>query len=285
MLPSSGESSAESATVFWVVVGWWWPPWIRAWTNDRLAHRSHGACPNDFLVSYLHNSLAWGFALTPITPNTPTKSYCRCLLTYIDSLAFIPSNPPIPREPCFSRETAIHQLSHKKLLLSKSWSSHPRDSRWATICHHGWLIENSIFICIPWVSKEAISNIPWISIDESMIIPYYLHIHDDPNSFFSQPIECPAAVHASTLRLRGPCHPLRADRRWSRASRGGLGFHAPGDDFDQNRSRKTDFTRNKYLVIPSRNVMGITILGITILGDNMGRFTEKTEKMGDVDQN
>jgi len=31
--------------------------------------------------------------------------------------------------------------------------------------------------------------------------------------------------------------------------------------------------------------MGITILGITILGDNMGRFTEKTEKMGDVDQN
>ena len=104
-------------------------------------------------------------------------------------------------------------------------------------------------------------------------------IHDDPNSFFSQPIECPAAVHASALRLRGPCHPLRADRRWSRASRGGLGFdRAPGDDFDQNRSRKIDFTRNKYLVIPSRNVMGITILGITILGDNMGRFTEKRLK-------
>ena len=83
MLPSSGESSAESATVFWVVVGWWWPPWIWAWTNDRFAHRSHSACPNDFLVSCLHNSLAWGVALTPITPNTPTKSYCRCLLTYV----------------------------------------------------------------------------------------------------------------------------------------------------------------------------------------------------------
>ena len=29
------------------------------------------------------------------------------------------------------------------------------------------------------------------------------------------------AVHASTLRLRGPRHPLRAHRRWPRARRGG----------------------------------------------------------------
>lgn len=129
---------------------------------------------------------------------------------YIYSLAFIPSNPPIPREPCFSRETAIHQLSHKKLLLSKSWSSHPRDSRWATICHHGWLIENSIFICIPWVSKEAVTNIPWISIDESMIIPYYLH-----NSWWSQFFFLPA------YRMPSRSPRIRTSAPWSMPSSSG----------------------------------------------------------------